>query len=556
MSAPATATPAQAAERKALGAYYTPQPLADALVKWAVDQQTQRVLDPSFGDGRFLAAAASRLRDLGVRAPARRLYGAELDPAAAAAPTALQELSVPDGQLVTANFFATDLKTWGGERFGAIVGNPPYVRHHLLDADAKQLARAHAERVGIALSERSDAWAYFCAALLDYLEPQGRLAVLLPGAVLHADYALPLLFKLSAARGRVRLVRIEARLFPDALERTVVLLVDGRHPETGVDYREARDIDGLTRLLAEPSKPAPSARTRVELAPDSVTSPKLRLQTRLRWFLSPASAKLWEEVVALPEVRDLGELARLRIGVVTGANRFFVHKARNIAKLRCAAVRTVPIVSRGSWLAAPRWTTAEHRFPGRDDMQLLLIDPSKRPASTLRAHIEAGKRQGLADRYHCANRDTWYSLTDTAAPDLFLAYMGATPPRLVVNVMGATCTNAIHRVDLTNGQIGAAALAVASWTSLAQLSAELVGRSYGGGVLKLELGEAALLKLPIIPGASQALAEVEAAFATGGPHAARERADDLILRQGLGLTRKEVTRISADAAQLQRRRGH
>ena len=122
--------------------------------------------------------------------------------------------------------------------------------------------------------------------------------------------------------------------------------------------------------------------------------------------------------------------------------------------------------------------------------------------------------------------------------------------------MGATCTNAIHRVDLVDGQIGAAALAVASWTSLAQLSAELVGRSYGGGVLKLELGEASLLRLPILPGAAHALGEVEEAFLAGGQQAARKRADDLLLREGLGLTNKEVKRIATDAAQLQRRRGH
>ena len=40
---------------KARGAYYTPPDVAAALVRWVVRTGRERLLDPSCGDGRFLA---------------------------------------------------------------------------------------------------------------------------------------------------------------------------------------------------------------------------------------------------------------------------------------------------------------------------------------------------------------------------------------------------------------------------------------------------------------------------------------------------------------------
>ena len=46
-------------QQKRSGAYYTPESVAATLVRWAVRRSTDRLLDPSCGDGRFLAAHAN-----------------------------------------------------------------------------------------------------------------------------------------------------------------------------------------------------------------------------------------------------------------------------------------------------------------------------------------------------------------------------------------------------------------------------------------------------------------------------------------------------------------
>jgi len=110
-----------------------------------------------------------------------------------------------------------------------------------------------------------------------------------------------------------------------------------------------------------------------------------------------------------------------------------------------------------------------------------------------------GVHRGVSDRTKCADRSPWYVIPEVQPPDAFLLYMALVSPRLVLNYAKAACTNAIHGLwwRQPNGQSRATAIAFAFLTTLTQLSAELEGRSYGGGVLKLEPSEAARLALPL-----------------------------------------------------------
>jgi hypothetical protein len=80
-------------------------------------------------------------------------------------------------------------------------------------------------------------------------------------------------------------------------------------------------------------------------------------------------------------------------------------------------------------------------------------------------------------------------------PDAFMLRQISTHPRIVVNVAGATSTDTIHRVRVAPS-VDPYGLAVAAFNSVTFASAEIVGRSYGGGVLELEPSEAEHLVTP------------------------------------------------------------
>jgi adenine-specific DNA-methyltransferase len=97
--------------------------------------------------------------------------------------------------------------------------------------------------------------------------------------------------------------------------------------------------------------------------------------------------------------------------------------------------------------------------------------------------------------YKCRMRRPWYSVPDVRTPDAFLSYMSGVGPQLVENAAGCTCTNSVHVVEILDGWTVAGLMTM--WDhDLTRLSCEVEGHPLGGGMLKIEPGEAARILLP------------------------------------------------------------
>ena len=372
------------------------------------------------------------------------------------------------------------------------------------------------------------------------------MALVLPGAVLHAEYARPLLDALASDEGETQLLGIGERLFPGVQERTVVLLLDrSRRSRSTVVHRRIASMDGLSAALRRAPKRRPSK---------NATKEDVAQNASVGWGLTGRESTVWQEIQACRGIARLDSVAQIRIGVVTGANDFFIRTPDAVGAL-ANGVDSVPIVSRGRWLTKPRWTTFDHMTVAQEPSRLALFAPSlRRLSKAARDELARAVHLGLDKRSHCRRRSPWYAITDTAVPDIFLPYMGSDAPRLIVNESGATCTNAIHRVVLhENANISVDVVAAASWTTLYRLSAELFGRSYGGGVLKLEPGGAAQLLVSTIEVAN-ILDEIDEMFHSRGIEAARRLADRRILTERLGIDKAELTLLTRAADRLRQRR--
>ena len=102
--------------------------------------------------------------------------------------------------------------------------------------------------------------------------------------------------------------------------------------------------------------------------------------------------------------------------------------------------------------------------------------------------------------------------------DLFLTYMDSERPRLVRNVAKVHHLNSLYGVRLNPEFVDLAkVLPIASLNSITTLGAEMIGRSYGGGMLKLEPREADQLPMPspdLVKSRSQQLISIEAQAST------------------------------------------
>ena len=136
------------------------------------------------------------------------------------------------------------------------------------------------------------------------------------------------------------------------------------------------------------------------------------------------------------------------------------------------------------------------------------------------------------------------------APDAFLTYMSAMFPRLVLNEAGAVCSNNLLALRLQGvPQACRSAFASAFYNSATLLSAERIGRRYGGGVLKLEPSEADRILVPSpaliqeAPNLKGLLAGVDRALRDRAPMQAVEAVDNVFLRRTAALSASEAAAL-------------
>lgn len=210
------------AERRALGAYYTPADVAGDLVAWATDglDPPCRALDPACGAGAFLVAVHRAW-------PEADLVGLDVDPGAVAAcRVALPEADVrlADGLVV------------GVQGFDLVVGNPPFLGQ-LASATARDRSARERlrERFGSAASGYVDTAALFLLAGLDAVRPGGRVVLIQPESVLGTAHTGPLRAAVEERATVLGLREVDRRTFAANVDACALLLERRSGPESPPD---------------------------------------------------------------------------------------------------------------------------------------------------------------------------------------------------------------------------------------------------------------------------------------------------------------------------------
>ena len=466
--------------RKARGAFFTPPEIARALAAWAVRSADDMVLEPSCGEASILLAAAERLKRIGAH-PSRwreRLHGVEIFAASAGTAEARLREAGFDAAVAVGDFFEYDAPA----AFDAVVGNPPFVRYQNFSGAARARALEAALAQGVRLSGLAGSWAAFTVAAARHVSPDGRLALVLPAELLSVDYAREVRRFLLRRFRRVRIVAFDERVFPGVLEEVVLLLAEGSGGASRLEVHRTRGAASLGALEAASWTPhAP--------VDGEKWTPALVEKEALTLYRALAGDRF----------EPLGAWGGAYLGAVTGNNRFF---ALTVAEARARGLRrgdTVRISPPGArHLREPRFTEAMWKRLAADGARCLLLAPHGEPSDAARRYLAEGERAGVAKAYKCRVRKPWWRVPRVDAPDLIVTYMNNDRPRLVDNAARAEILNSVYGVRLTPERrpVGRGILPIACLNSVTLLGAELVGRAYGGGLLKMEPREADTLPVP------------------------------------------------------------
>ncbi len=467
--APAAPTP-----EKLRGGYYTPDRVAAFLAEW-VSAAGPRLLEPSCGDGAIL-------RQLAARRPDGSVTGIELNEL---------EARAAQNEVPTATVVAKDLFAWfSSKQCGAwdgVAGNPPFIRFQHWKEEMRDRAFDLMRSAGLRPTRLTNAWVPFSVAATLALRDGGRVGLVVPAELLQVTYAAELRAFLVDTYSELTAVAFRKLLFEGVLQEVVLLLgVRGNGPAS-IRVIEVDDANAL---------PAQSSRaTKVPHAP-------ALLHDREKWtryFLAPEEIDALRTVRSTPGVETLGDLAEVDVGVVTGRNAFFVLKPSEANRLGVRK-HCVRLVSKSAHVRGIRLSSDDFKELERDDARcLLLAVPDEleldASATALRRYVKEGEEAGVHLGYKCSIRKKWWVAPSVWTPDAFLLRQIYDHPRVISNEAAATSTDTIHRVRLT-ADIDPRFLAAASLNSVTFAFSEVMGRSYGGGVLELEPREAEALPFP------------------------------------------------------------
>lgn len=533
--------------RKARGAFFTPPEMVSFVSGWAIRSPRDVILEPSCGEAAFMLGAAARLRSTGASADDLRaqLHGIELhQPSAAAAASKLADVGL------TANIRTADFFDIAPEPvYDCVIGNPPYVRYQSFAGQARTKALEAALRHGVRLTGLTNSWAAFVVHASQFLKSTGRLGLVLPAELLSVGYAAQVRRFLLQRFATVRLVMFEELVFPGVLEEVVLLLAEGTGPAPCFEAHQARDLSALATI---------------ENAPWLGFTPG----RNDKWTpaLLPAGAfDAFQDVVSSGAFAPLLTWGDTTLGAVTGNNGYFTLTEEEVAAYRIPERELRSISPPGSrHLRGLSFSDSAWQEQSREGAACYLFAPSPdNPSSAAVGYIEHGESQKIHTAYKCRNRKPWWRVPLVKMPDLLLTYMDHERPRLVTNDARVLHLNSVYGVMLRHGmkELGRDLLPMATLNSATLLAAEMIGRSYGGGLLKLEPNEADAWPVPseaTLRATADELRSLRPQLATAlrgnSVTAAVKIVDRVLLSGNLGLKSADVSKLREARAVLFSRR--
>jgi adenine-specific DNA-methyltransferase len=275
-----------------------------------------------------------------------------------------------------------------------------------------------------------------------------------------------------------------------------------------------------------------------------------------QYYLDPTELSLLRMLRADKRLTPARDVMAVDVGIVTGLNEFFV-LTEDAASARGLLEHTRPIVARSGHLSGILFTEQDLRVNAARQLPsriLSLPDVSlDRLPEAIRSYVSEGEQLGFHQGYKCRIRDHWYVVPSVWSPHAFMLRQIHGYPKLVLNETSATSTDTIHRARFTS-KLPPKTIVAAFLNSLTFTLAEVMGRSYGGGVLELEPNEADALLLPLRGAENLDFESLHGLARNGHIEAALDITDKALLMEGLGLSRQDATILRGAWQKLRDRR--
>jgi hypothetical protein len=365
---------------------------------------------------------------------------------------------MPSSNLMEMDFFDFSSKN----KHDIIVMNPPFVRHHLIDREKRKKYQKIIQGI-CPVKCSADLWVYFLIKSVMHLKKAGHIGAILPWSFLQSDYARDVRMWLSKNFEKIQVLALSAEYFNDTQERIVLLWLKG--------YGHSANSIRISFSAHLSDKLNYTALTQAQWMSKKVLhSNNNDIHNIFNDYISKYNFKIFEEY------------GNVRIGVVTGADHYFILSEESVKKYNFPSKYLIPILN-----SSKQFTGL---FLNGNTPSKKLVTLTHDNSTKFKDYILEGVKSQYHLRAHSLRREPWYSVDQGKIPDAFFPYRAMIIPYMVLNNKDIQCTNSIHRIYFNKS----ISMTEKKWIQLSllsivgQLSIEAQSKVYGNGVLKIEPG--------------------------------------------------------------------
>ena len=512
-----------ATAEKLRGGFYTPEPIAEFILRWGINGSTDfDILEPSCGDGVFL----EQLK--GLKSKYKSITAIEFDEIEA---DKADKVILKNKLVINTDFHLYCNET--DKRFDLVVGNPPYIRYQYFQEEQQNEAIKVFNRAKLKYSKLTNAWVSFIVGASLLLKEKGKIGFVIPAEILQVSYAKQLRGFLAHFYNRINIISFEKLVFPNIQQEVVLLLCEKNESDCHlIEHLELRDASSLENLDINKLK-----------------SPKKKIDSRSsKWtyyFLEQEEIDFLEKLKSNPKLETIKKYAKNEVGITTGKNEFFTVNETTVKEYNLNEYAK-PLMGRSIQLSGLTFS--------KDDWQkniklnargFLLVFPKKEMIlkKNPRAldYIKYGEIEEFNLGYKCRIRGAeWQIVPSLKISEIFFTRQIHLFPKMVLNEAEAFTTDTVHRVYLKEG-VDKKAFVASFYNSVSLAFAEIVGRSYGGGVLELMPNEVEEIIIPYKVENAKLFDTIDKMMrAKTDIEEVLKITNQIILKEHYGLTQKEI----------------
>lgn len=478
-----------ATKEKLRGGFYTPEPIASFILKWAFNGNIEQdILEPSCGDGVFLEEIQKGNYQY------NSITAIELDEIEV---EKSREIGLDKSQIFNSDFHDFCINT--EQRFDLIVGNPPYIRYQYFDRKQQEYASEIFNKANLKYSKLTNAWVSFVVGSSLLLKETGKIGFVLPAEILQVSYAQPLREYLAQFYNKINIVSFEKLVFPDIQQEVVLLLCEKNKTNTHlIEHLELRNAEELQNLDVSKLK---SPNKKIDFKSNKWTF----------YFLDQKEIDFLERLQTEKVIPRLSDYAKVEVGITTGSNPFFTVPLSTV-KFYNLEKYAKPLVGRSVQVPSAIFTNEDWNKNRNSEARTHLLTFPKMAdlngSLGARDYIAWGEEEEINKGYKCGIRDEWQIVPSQRISDALFIRRNNKYPKLIINEAQAYTTDTMHRVTI-KPNVKIKALTASYYNSLSFAFSEICGRSHGGGVLELMPNEAERILLPYNENNSELLPTID-----------------------------------------------